>query len=139
MDDKNEQQATQLSDSNNRADLIRSFMDNQSKELELRSEELVLKKQEDSNAYEYAKTSLDRKIEDRKNHREHQKSLRKMTLLFSGGVVFLLIALLVTALVMGKDDFAKEIVKAVIFVSGGAFGGYGYASSRKPKSDKSSD
>jgi len=139
MDDNDNQDPSQLSDQNNRADLIRSFMDNQSKELELRSEELVLKKQEDSNAYEYAKTSLDRKIEDRKDQRNHQKSLRKMTLVFSGGVVFLLIALLITALIMGKDDFAKEIVKAVIFVSGGAFGGYGYAASRKPKSGKSGD
>jgi preprotein translocase subunit SecG len=118
----------------NKDELFKIFLDNQSKELSLRSEELVLKKQEDSNTFEYSKQALDKKVDDRKDQRTHEKSLRKMTLFFAGGVIVLLVALVAFALHSNKDDIAEEIIKALVYVSGGAFGGYGYAATKKNKS-----
>lgn len=113
--------------------LIKQFLENQSRELGLRSEELVLKKQQEQNAFAYGKEALGGKLSDRREQRGHLKSIRKMTLMFAGGVIFLLVLLIGYALHVGKDAVALEIIKALVFVSGGALGGYGFASAKAAK------
>ncbi len=119
--------------------LFENFLENQSKELSLRSEELILRKQQEQNAFSYGKEALNGKLVDRNEQRRHQTNLRKINLFFAGSIIFLLIALMVVALVVGKDQIALEIIKAVIFVSGGAAGGWGLATSKSSGKSNSKD
>ena len=62
-------------------ELLEQILQNQAKELELRYNELNLKKQED-NSYEFAKAALSAKTSDRKDEREHDRQTQKTVLLF---------------------------------------------------------
>ena len=59
------------------------------------------------------------------------KKIRLATYWFSGIVVLFIFALLFYAFHLGRDSFAMEIIKAVVFLLSGAAGGYGLAKSRQ--------
>lgn len=114
-------------------DLIEIFLKNQTKELELRSQELVLQQQKDKNNFDYAKSGMAVTAQDRKDNREHQFKVRKMTFVFTGIICLAIIGMLVYALNQNKDAFALEIIKAIVFVLTGGAGGYGLAKSQTNK------
>ena len=138
LTNKNEiENSNELVPERGKKDLINRFLDNQAKELSLRSEELVLKKQEDNNAFAYGKEALGKKIDDRKDQRIQQKELRKLSYIFSGFIILLVIALIIVCLSLDKEAIALELVKAIVYVAGGALGGYGFAANKKTKSSQS--
>jgi hypothetical protein len=53
-----------------------------------------------------------------------------MALIFSCIICLAVIAMVVFALSLGKDAFAIEIIKAVVFILTGGAGGYGLAKAR---------
>jgi hypothetical protein len=63
------------------AETLEKFVSNQTKELELRSQELVLQSQKDKNAFDFGKSALLVKAQDRKENREHQLRQRLQKLL----------------------------------------------------------
>ena len=118
--------------------LFKEFLDNQSKELELKSNELNLKKQEDEHSFQFAQQALSAQIEDRKEQRGFHLKTRKLVYIFATIVSVLFIAFLVFTLAMGKDQITMELIKAVIFIATGSVGGYAIGKLRRPSEEDSS-
>ena len=114
--------------------LVERFLDNQTQELQLRTQELALQQQKDNNAFAYGKDALTAQLEDRKGQRVHESEARVVTFVFVGFVVFLIIGLIAYSIHAGKEAFATEIIKALVFLFSGGAGGYGFARSRPMKS-----
>jgi len=117
-------------------ELMRQLIENQSKELGIRAQELELQKQQDRHGFEYSQKALELKAKDQINSRDHQLGMRK-TVTRIVMITIAALALIVTfALWKDKDQVAIEVIKAVVYVATGAFGGYGVASARaKSQSD----
>ncbi len=112
-------------------ELLEQILQNQAKELELRYNELNLKKQEDNNSYEFAKAALSAKSSDRKDEREHDRQTQKTVLIFAAVITLVVTTLIIYALSIGKDSFAMELIKAVIFILSGGAGGFAIGKSSK--------
>ncbi len=124
------------------AETLEKFINNQTKELELRSQELVLQSQKDKNSFDFGKSALLVKAQDRKENRDHQYKQRQQTYIFAGFAGIMVIGLVVYALHLNKDVFAVEIVKAIVFILTGGVGGYGLArskASQEPPQSKTDD
>lgn len=124
--------------------LFKEFLDNQTKEIELKSREIDLQKQKDDHGFEFAKTALEAQADDRKQLRAFQLKSKRSGHIFTTIIVLFFIVLLITALAMDKDQVALEIIKAVIFMTTGGAGGYAIGRIRNinpvdsPDSNKSS-
>ena len=105
-------------------ELLGQFFQNQAKEIELRQSELNLKKQVDDHSFEFAKAALSAKSTDRNAEREHDRETQKTRLIFASIIVVVITALITYALSIGKDNFAMELIKAVIFILSGGAGGF---------------
>jgi hypothetical protein len=105
-------------------ELLGQFFQNQAKEIELRQNELNLKKQEDDHNFEFAKSALQVKATDRDAEREHDRETQKNRFIFITIVILVIASLTGYALAIGKENFAMEIIKAVIFIIGGGAGGF---------------
>lgn len=114
-------------------DLIRTLLENQSKELELKSVELSLQKQQDIHGFEFGKEALRIKAEDRKLQREHDFKVKKSRYLLIGGLMLLVSGIIVYALNSNNSPVALEIIKAIVYLAGGGLGGYGLAKSSNQK------
>ena len=119
--------------------LFKEFLDNQAKELELKSREIDLQKQKDDHAFEFAKTALKTQINDRTQQRSFFLRTKRNGYVFAVIIAFFFIALLITALAMDKDQIALEIIKATIFIVTGGAGGYAIGRLRKISSADSSE
>ena len=108
-------------------EIAEQFVHNQTKELELKIEELTLKKQEDSNGFEFGKIALEAKTQDRKECREHERAKGKDKYVFLGVVAFVVTIIIISAMITDNSEIAKDIIKAVVFVTAGAIGGFGMA------------
>ncbi len=111
-------------------DLVQQLITNQTRELELRTSDLVLQQQKDNNAFAFGKEALAAKATDLKDQRRHQFFKMVATFIFIAFLVLLTVVLIAYALANGKDAMALEIIKAVIYVGGGAVGGYGIGRAR---------
>ena len=116
-------------------ELIQAFLSNQGKELELKSQELVLKQQADHHSFEYAKTALTVEQQDREASRRHSLSTQKLVLSFAFAIFASGACFLGFAIYSGKDAIAMEIIKATIFLVSGGSGGYAIGKSRKKGKD----
>lgn len=103
---------------------LQQLVDNQAKELELRSRELDLQKQQDSNNLDFAKESLAAQERDRKHARECERDKQKDRYWLVGAIVAALLLVVAVAVWKDKDQLAMEIVKAVAYLTAGAAGGY---------------
>ena len=104
--------------------LFKEFLDNQAKELELKSREIDLQKQKDDHAFEFAKTALETQTNDRTQQRSFLARTKRNGHVFAVIIAVIFVTLLITALAMDKDQIALEIIKAVIFIVTGGAGGY---------------
>lgn len=105
-------------------ELLNQFLQNQAKEIELRQSELQLKQQEDTYDFEIMRATLQAKTTDRQSEREHDGKTQKTRLIFSGTVILIITSLLAYALALGKDAFAMEVIKAVLYILSGGVGGF---------------
>lgn len=104
--------------------LFKEFLGNQTKELELKNRQLELEKQKDDHSFEWAKKSLDAQVVDRDKQRAFQLHGRRNCFVFATIIAVLFIGLLISALMLNKDQVALEIIKAMIFITTGGAGGY---------------
>lgn len=118
--------------------LIREFFQLQEREIEVRQEEINLQKLERGNAHEYAKLALDAQAVDRKDARNHGKTERRDRLVFAGVIILILVGFVITAIYLNQVELAKELVKNVALLAGGALAGYSYGA-RKSKDKKADD
>jgi hypothetical protein len=114
-------------------ELLDKFLDNQGKELQLRSQQLALKQQEDQNSFAFSNQALQVQAQDRKEQREFYLQQQKYTLIMLAFISSLFFGLIGYALHSGKMDFAIELVKAIIYLVSGGLGGYGYARIKQSK------
>lgn len=121
-----------------RLDMFNRFLEVQGKEIEVRAQEVGVKQLEVRAGYRFSKASLEAQERDLKNQREESRSKRRDHLLFSVFALLLLAAILVYMLQTGKDELAKEILKALVFISAGGASGFfaGKASERKKQADE---
>lgn len=112
-------------------ELIQKFVDNQSKELMFKAQELEVEKQKDQNSLEYGKLALAAQERDRVHERECGRGEKKdqhRFIVWIAGVVALLI---IAALFMDKDKIAEELVKVIVYIGAGVAAGYGLATRKK--------
>lgn len=110
-------------------EVMEKIVNNQEKEIILRQQELELRKQADSNNFSYANASLEANLKNLESQRKHSSQESVYRYIFSGIVVFLLISLIAIGFYLNKDQAAMEIIKVVMYVGIGAFGGYSYGKS----------
>lgn len=121
------------------ATLFKEFLDNQTKELELKNRQLELEKQKDDHAFEWAKKSIDAQVVDREKQRAFHLRGRRNVFIFATIIVVLFVGLLISALMMNKDQVVMEIIKAVIFITTGGAGGYAVGRNKGGSSESSSN
>jgi CRISPR/Cas system CSM-associated protein Csm4 (group 5 of RAMP superfamily) len=105
-------------------ELFEKFLSQQGQEIVFRKEKLELEKQQDKHSYEFAQKSLSAQVDDREKERIASRTGRRDRMAFAGLVLLLFFGFLFYTLYLGKDDFAKEVLKALAFLSAGALGGY---------------
>ncbi|MDO4709055.1 MAG: hypothetical protein Q4B94_04430 [Pseudomonadota bacterium] len=123
---KDENQSSQLP-----LPLVEQILENQTRELVVRAQEVELEKQKDENAFAFSKEALAAQAKDREHAREcrrnEKKDQQKMVLW-----LFFLVGLLIFGVtVYGAKDLALELAKAIILLAAGASGGYGIATARQ--------
>lgn len=118
---------------------VQQLVENQTKELEAKTLELQLKQQEDGNGFEFGKIALEAKTQDRRECREHERLKGKDRYIFSGAVTVVLAGIIITAMLTNNTDIAKEIIKAVIYVTAGAMGGWGLTKKKAPTPEDDSN
>ncbi len=111
---------------NHNDELVKIFLNNQSKELEHKAQEISLMAQKDSNNFEFSKLALDRQNEDLEKQRLHNYKSKKARYFFATVVILLVCALLIYSLATNKDDFAFEILKTIVLLGAGGGAGYGF-------------
>jgi hypothetical protein len=118
-------------------ELVQQLINNQARELELRTADLALQQQKDNNAFAFGKEALAARADDLKDQRKHDFKKRISGYIFIAVLVVTAVALIAYALHMGKDAFATELIKAVIYLGGGGLGGYGIGRARSRKEAES--
>jgi cation transport ATPase len=119
----------------NNAALLTKFVENQSKELEHRAQELQLEKQKDDHAFEYGKEALAAQERDRKHERESAREQRRDRHKFILLILVVVAALLLGVIYLGQAQVALELTKSLGIFLAGAVGGYGYAKVKSSDSE----
>jgi hypothetical protein len=94
---------------------------------------LALERQRAANDHEITKKSLEAQLDDRDKQRQFDQTARRDRLIFSGGMVLLLVAFVFYALYLNKDQIVIEVLKALIFLAAGGLGGYSLKKTREKK------
>lgn len=97
---------------------------NQSKELDLRRDQLTLQAQTDKNNFDYAKAVLAAEERDRCAQRDHSKHTGWQRYLFIIVLILIFFAFLAYVLHLGKEAIASEIIQAAIYLVVGGGAGY---------------
>ncbi len=119
-------------------DLVKTLLENQAKELELKARELALQKQEDDHGFEFGKAAFATKAEDRELQRQHEYKVRRSTYKLVSVIALLITGIVSYAMYSKNPDIAMEIIKAIVYLAGGGLGGYGFAKAgeSRPSFDK---
>jgi hypothetical protein len=128
-----------MSSNNQTTDLVETFLNNQTKELEIKAEQLALQKQENEHGFEFGKVSLKAKVEDRNLHRKYALKTKAYTYTLIGIVVLSVFGIIFYAMYSGNKDIAMEIIKAIVYLLGGGLGGYGIAKAGKAGNSNSNN
>ena len=111
-------------------ELIQVFLGNQTKELEIKAQELEIAKQEEVHNFEVTKLSIKFQSENFENSREHHKYLWKLWTILGISTVVSLTILMIAALWLGKEQFILEILRIVFYGGVGATAGSYYQKSK---------
>lgn len=114
---------------------IEQLVRNQEKKLQIEAQQLSLQAQQDKHSFEFAKESLAVKAAGQEQKQRHETVV---LLIKTGGLLLfsvLVCALIVFAMWSGHEAAAMEIIKALIYLSVGIVGGYGYAKTKKDAVD----
>lgn len=78
--------------------LVKTFLHNQTQELEIKAKQLALQEQEDNHSFEFGKVALATKAEDRKLQREHGLKAQIYTYGLIGFIALLVFAIIFYAM-----------------------------------------
>ena len=116
-------------------DLIQLFLDNQRKELELRTNELEITKQEEQHSYDVARLSLRTQADNIERDRQHKIALWRLFMKFAAFIAVIAALLMGFALWLGKEQFILEVLRIVFYGGSGVAVGAYYQKSKKSKED----
>jgi hypothetical protein len=105
-------------------EMIQQFLDQQAQELALRAQEVQVRQLEVRAGYRYSKASLDAQERELKDRRSEGRKKRRDQLYFGVFSLLLLTGVLVYLLQAGKDDLAREILKALVYIVMAGAGGF---------------
>ena len=108
------------------------FLDLQTQELNLRAREMDIRLQELTNAHTFSEQALKAQLQDREADRRHQRGEKNSWYFFVGVLFFALMAAIGIALFTGHEEFARELLRAVLYVVPAGAGGY-FAGKHKEK------
>jgi len=117
----------------------REFLDVQRKEIDLKAQDLVLRKEQQAQSHDYALKSLSAMATDRSAQRSHRILEMRQYFVFAGVVLLLLLVFAGLALQWNREAVVLEGLKIIgTFVGGlgaGAFFGYRKGQKDSPRSD----
>lgn len=115
--------------------VLEKFLENQSKKIRLREQQLELRKQTEQHEYEFAKASLE--IQERALVIQSREAIKKTNYRYIFIVTILLFVLIfiISALYLNKDQIVLELIKAALYILGGGTGGY-YLGRKYSKEEK---
>ncbi|MDR1874626.1 MAG: hypothetical protein LBQ90_06400 [Synergistaceae bacterium] len=115
-------------------ELLQTFLENQSKELELRTQELELAKQQEMHSFEYSKFSTEIQSKDLTDERKHQRELWTIATKFASYGILALTVTICLALYLGREQFVLEIVRVAFYGGCGAVAGSYYQKGKRQES-----
>lgn len=104
---------------------VEQLVENQTKELEIRAQELALQKQQDEHGFEFGKKALEAQLEDRKLHRDFSRLMQRNQNILVTVLSSMVAVVVILALWLNKEAIAMEIIKAIVYIFAGWFGGTG--------------
>lgn len=110
---------------------MEQWLHNQAREIQVRSDELALAKQQDQHAHEYANASLAAQAADLREEREYNTGALKFLGKITVALVFIILAFFATLMLTGHEQAALELAKILIYGGVGAAGGYGIGKGKK--------
>jgi len=105
-------------------ELFRQFIENQAQELEIRSEENEIKRQELELGYKHAAVVLAAQVDDRQRERQHDQKTNLRGSIIVCFLFVVLIAAILYALRLDKDLIVLELLKYVGLILAGGVSGY---------------
>lgn len=118
-------------------ELIRTFLEVQSKELAIREKELAVElKEVDVNAAQ-AEIAIKAQLQDRQGERTHTQNLFTQSLYAAGFLLLVIAGLTIYAFHIGKEQQIIMIVREIFLVVVSLFGGFQWGKSAQ-KNDASS-
>lgn len=115
---------------------VNKILDNQERELALRSREFDLREKEDANRYEFSKKALEAQVENSKSIRDHERRKLKMSYWLAFGITAIAGSTIAISLFLGKEQYAMEILKSAVYLLSGGVSGYGLHAIRSKKDDR---
>jgi hypothetical protein len=112
---------------------MQHFLDNQTKELDLRIQQSKIDELKEQHAFDYSTKALEAQSAYLAEEHTHGSSRFRGLCWLSGILTFLILVFLTTIILSGNGQIALELMKVVVYGGLGAFGGYGYARSKKPE------
>jgi hypothetical protein len=112
---------------------MQHFLDNQTKELDLKVQQSKLDELKEQHAFEYSTKALEAQSAYLTDEHTHGSARFNRLCWLSVGLTFLILLFLATIILSGNGQIALELMKVVIYGGLGALGGYGFARSKKPE------
>lgn len=119
--------------------MVQRFLEHQAQEIAVRSHEAQIRQLEVRAGYKFSRASLDAQERDQKDQRTEDRKKRRDQLLFIAFAFLVLTALIIYLLQSGKDDLAREILKALVYISMAATSGFFAGKSLERKKRESED
>ena len=120
-------------------DLLQTFLENQSKELDLRTQELDLAKQQAQYDFEYAKISTEEQGKNLADARRHQRNLWEIAAKYGFCCLMTLTVIVCFALYLGREQFVLEIVRVAFYGGCGAVAGSYYQKGKRQESKENTE
>ena len=98
------------------------LLENQTKELELKAQELALRKQQDDHSFEFSKQALDAQVSDREKQRCHNDKLKRDQYILNALLSLTIMPVIIVSLYLNKESIAIEIIKVIVFIFAGGVG-----------------
>ncbi|MFY9825664.1 MAG: hypothetical protein WAM82_30095 [Thermoanaerobaculia bacterium] len=113
-------------------EVVKDLVKVQFEQLQVHQKELDLEEREGQRNHDFALKALGAQTEDRRDARKHRIKQDIVKYVFIGILVLLGVTLVLWLTYMGKDSFALEISKVVLYSTLGGVGGYGVGKRRQP-------
>jgi len=118
---------------------LNKLLDNQAKELELRSQELIIRKTEIDHNQMYALSALEAQKEDRSEVRQTYKSVMKIKTIVYSVCFIAILGFACFALLMGESQIIMEVLKISLPAVATSIGGFYFGKNKGIESEKNKD